>query len=86
MDEGLDDCLVGACGSQGIHRGEVRPHESGPETDGQVLTGHQVQPVQLAHPGKKRKKNTQIDTDLFIQCRETDGCLPQETNKCMEVI
>lgn len=53
MDEGLDDCLVGACGSQGIHRGEVRPHESGPETDGQVLTGHQVQPVQLAHPGKK---------------------------------
>lgn len=31
-------------------------------------------------------KNTQIDTDLFIQCRETDGCLPQETNKCIEVI
>lgn len=59
MDEGLDDCLVGACGSQGIHSGEVWPHESGPETDGQVFTGHQVQPVQLAHPGKKHKQ-TQI--------------------------
>lgn len=52
VDEGLNDCLVGARGSQGIHRGEVWPHEGGPETDGQVLTGHQVQPAQLAHPGK----------------------------------
>ena len=66
VDEGLDDCLVGACGSQGVHSGEVWPHESGPETDGQVFTGHQVHPVQLAHP----VKNTQIDTDLFIRCRK----------------
>lgn len=50
VDEGLDDCLVGARGGQGVHGGEVRPHEGGPETDGQVLTGHQVHPAQLAHP------------------------------------
>lgn len=63
VDEGLDDCLVGACGSQGVHSGEVGPHERGPETDGQVFTGHQVQPAQLAHP----RKNTQIDANLFTE-------------------
>lgn len=50
VDEGLDDCLVGASGGQGIHSGEVWPHEGGPETDGKVFTGHQVQPAQLTHP------------------------------------
>lgn len=50
VDEGLDDCLVGACGRQGVHGGEVGPHEGWPETDGQVLAGHQVHPTQLAHP------------------------------------
>lgn len=34
VDEGLDDCLVGPRGRQGVHGGEVRPHQSGPETDG----------------------------------------------------
>lgn len=82
MDEGLDDCLVGACGSQGIHSGEVWPHEGGPETDGQVFTGHQVHPVQLAHP----EKNTQIETNAFTRCRKTDGCPPHKTNKCMKVV
>lgn len=89
MDEGLDDCLVGACGSQGIHCGEVWSHESGPEADGQVFTGHQVHPAQLAHPGK-----TQSDISLFIliiQCKKktnkkTDGDLSQKTNKAMKVI
>lgn len=55
VDEGLDDCLVGACGSQGIHGGEVWPHEGGPETDGQVFTGHQVHPAELAHPYRLQK-------------------------------
>lgn len=55
VDEGLDDCLVGAGGSQSVHGGEVRPHEGGPKTDGQVFTGHQVQPTQLAHPGKTQE-------------------------------
>lgn len=54
MDEALDDCLVGASGSQGVHGCEVRSHQRGPETDGQVLTGHQVQLVVLAHPGTHR--------------------------------
>lgn len=65
MDEGLDDCLVGACGSQGIHRGEVWPHEGGPETDRQVFTGHQVYPAQLAHPVKK-KKPTQTEIKFLL--------------------
>lgn len=50
VDEGLDDCLVGARGRQGIHSGEVWPHEGGPEADGKVFTGHQVQPAQLTDP------------------------------------
>lgn len=79
MDEGLDDCLVGACGSQGIHRGEVWPHEGGPETDRQVFTGHQVQPAQLAHPGK----NTQIDTNFLISRRQKRW---MSTNECMKAI
>lgn len=49
MDKGLDDCLVGACRSQRVHGGEVWPHQRGPEADGQILTGHQIQPAQLAH-------------------------------------
>lgn len=53
VDEGLDDCLVGARGGQGVHGGEVGPHEGGPETDGQVIAGHQVHPAQLAHPENK---------------------------------
>jgi len=62
VDEALDDCLVGARGSQGIHRREVWPHEGGPEADGQVFTGHQVQPVHLAHPGKRKHKHTHTHT------------------------
>lgn len=34
VDEGLDDCLVGPRGRQGVHGGEGWPHQSGPETDG----------------------------------------------------
>lgn len=68
MDECFNDCLVGACGRESIHSGEVRPHEGGPETDGQVLTGHQVHPVQLAHPGKKHSQNHLFI--LIIQCRK----------------
>lgn len=52
VDEGLDDCLVGPRGRQGVHGGEGWPHQSGPETDGQILTGHQVLSAQLAHPGR----------------------------------
>lgn len=55
MNEGLDDCLVGACGRQCVHGGEIRPHQCGPETDGQVLAGHQVHPVPLAHPERREK-------------------------------
>lgn len=58
VDEAFDDCLVGARGSQGIHGSEVWPHEGGPEADGQVFAGHQVQPVQLAHPEKNTDKQT----------------------------
>lgn len=54
MDEALDDCLVGAGGSQGVHAGEVGSHECWPETDGQVLAGHQVQLVVLTHPGEQK--------------------------------
>lgn len=55
VDEGLNDCLVGASSGQSVHGGEVGPHEGGPETDGQVLAGHQVHPTQLAHPVGKSK-------------------------------
>lgn len=65
MDEDLDDCLVGAGGSQGVHSGEVWSHEGGPETDGQVFTGHQVKPAQLAHPGKHT--STSIMYSLIVQ-------------------
>lgn len=80
MDEGLDDCLVGACGSQGVHSGEVWPHEGGPETDGQVFTGHQVHPAQLAHPGK----NTHIYSFSSYGAVKTDGCLPPEDQQSRE--
>lgn len=50
MDERLDDGLVGACGREGVHGGEVGSHERGPEADGQVLAGHQIHPVPLADP------------------------------------
>lgn len=49
LDEALDDCLVGACGGQCVHGGEVRAHQRGPEADGQVLAGHQIQLTVLAH-------------------------------------
>lgn len=49
MDKGLDDCLVGASCSQRVHSRKVWPHQRGPEADGQILTGHQIQPAQLAH-------------------------------------
>lgn len=64
VDEGLNDCLVGARGGQGIHSGEVWPHEGGPETDGKVFTGHQVQPAQLTHPvgGKKTQNQPYVKT------------------------
>lgn len=57
--EGLDDCLVGARSGQGIHSGEVWPHEGGPETDGKIFTGHQVQPAQLAHPVEGKSAQSQ---------------------------
>lgn len=63
MDEALDDCLVGARGRQGVHGGEIWSHQCGPETDGQVLTSHQVQLVVLAHPEKQEKKSTKCATD-----------------------
>lgn len=52
VDERLDDGLVGARGREGIHGGEVRPHERGPEADGQVLAGHQIDSVPLANPAR----------------------------------
>lgn len=55
VDEALDDCLIGASGCQGVHGGEIWSHQRGPETDGQVLTGHQVQLVVLTHPGGQRE-------------------------------
>ena len=54
VDEALDDCLVGAGSSQSIHGGEIWSHECGPEADWQILAGHQVKLVVLAHPGKQR--------------------------------
>ena len=48
LDEELDDCLVGARGCEGVHGAEVRPHQGGPEADGQVLTGHEVHLVVVA--------------------------------------
>lgn len=61
VDEALDDCLVGAGGRQGVHGGEVWPHQRRPEADGQILTGHQVQLVVLTHP---EDQNT--DGSLFM--------------------
>lgn len=55
MDEGVNDCLIGSGGSQRVHGGEVGPHECGPEADGQIITGHQVHPIQLAHSGNTHK-------------------------------
>lgn len=52
MNERLDDGLVGACGRESVHGGEVGSHECGPEADGQVLTGHQIDSVPLANPGR----------------------------------
>lgn len=65
MDEALDDCLVGAGGSQGVHGGEVWPHQCGPEADGQVLTGHQVHLVVLTHPGKHGEIRNEIKWPQF---------------------
>lgn len=61
MDEALDDFLVGAGGSQGVHGGEVWSHQGGPQTDGQVLTGHQVQLVVLANPGEQNVNKRYIN-------------------------
>lgn len=83
MDEGFNDCLVGTCGCESIHSGKVWPHKGGPETDGQVLTGHQVHPVQLAHPGKE---NRTIYSFSAYSAQKTQRCLPQKTNKYMKEI
>lgn len=56
VDEALDDCLVGAGGRQRVHGGEVGPHQGGPEADGQVLAGHQVQLAVLTHSGSTSEK------------------------------
>lgn len=56
MDERLDDGLVGACGRESVHGGEVRSHERGPEADGQVLAGHQIDSVPLANPVRNELK------------------------------
>lgn len=50
MNERLDDGLVGARSRQSVHGGEVGSHKRGPEADGQILTGHQVDSVPLANP------------------------------------
>lgn len=77
VDERFNDCLVGARGCQSIHGGEIGPHEGGPETDGQVFTGHQVQPVELAHPKIKTSG----------KCRRiTHGCLLQKSKATMTAI
>lgn len=72
MDEALDDCLVGAGGSQGVHGGEVWSHECWPETDGQVLTGHQVQLVVLTHPGEQ-KVVARVDVQMEYLTRPSSG-------------
>lgn len=68
MDERLDDGLVGARGGEGVHGCEVRAHECGPEADGQVLAGHQIDSVPMANPlGKKNNIVTQkASIQLFI--------------------
>lgn len=48
MDEELDDCLIGPCGCERVHGAEVRPHQGGPEADGEVLTGHEIHLVVVA--------------------------------------
>lgn len=68
VDEALDDCLVGACGGQSVHRGEVRSHQSGPKTDGQILTRHQVQLAVLAHPEAKKELTQWYHEPYLNQC------------------
>lgn len=68
MDEAFNDCLVGAGGGQGVHGGEVWSHQGRPETDGEVLTGHQVLFVALTHPGKhKGSRNNWMDSLLIFR-------------------
>lgn len=55
-DEGLDDCLVQLGGGQRVLVLKVRPHQSGPEADGQVVGRHQDGLTVLAHPGTEIKQ------------------------------
>lgn len=66
VDEGVNDCLIGSGGSQRVHGGEVGPHECGPEADGQIITGHQVHPIQLAHSGNTHKHTYLCQISLFL--------------------
>lgn len=50
LDEEFDDCLVGAGRRQRVHGAEVGAHQRGPKADGEVLAGHQVDAVVVAHP------------------------------------
>lgn len=54
MDKRLDDGLIGASGRKSVHGGEVRSHKRGPEADGQVLAGHQIDSVPLANPVRNK--------------------------------
>lgn len=60
MDERLDDGLVGARGRESVHGGKVGAHECGPEADGQVFAGHQIDSVPLANPAGRENENNRV--------------------------
>lgn len=54
LDEALDDGLVEFGGGQCVLVFEIRPHERWPETDGEIVGGHQCGLAMLTNPGGGR--------------------------------
>lgn len=53
LDEGLDDGLVEFGGGKCVLVLKVGPHECGPETNGEIVGGHQCGLALLTYPGKE---------------------------------
>lgn len=56
LDEGLDDGLVEFGGGERVLVLKVRPHERGPETNGEIVGGHQRGLAMLTYPGKRKRR------------------------------
>lgn len=64
-DEGLDDGLVQLGGGQRVLVLEVRPHQSRPEADGEVVGRHQRGLTVLAHPeGGDGRYNSNVTRNI----------------------